>query len=160
MKIVENGVTLAACDSKTHKRLVLLFFWIMIPWGNFWANKWPILMGLGLIMTQICAYKVSFSSLISISRQLSLCSRDSFHFCMKQRLFPRVRPNDPFTFNTSVALTTTNTKEAKAAYWQKDNWSSDNWSFDNWTRDNWASRQLVFWTTGLIDNWTYRQLVF
>ena len=35
---------------------------------------------------------------------------------MKQRLFPRVRPNDPFTFNTSVALTTTNTKEAKAAY--------------------------------------------
>ena len=43
---------------------------------------------------------------------------------------------------------------------QKDNWSSDNWSFDNWTRDNWASRQLVFWTTGLIDNWTFRQLVF
>ena len=97
-------------------RLIRALFWIMIPWGNFWANKWPILMGLGLIMTQICAYKVSFSSLISISRQLSLCSRDSFHFCMKQRLFPRVRPNDPFTFNTSVALTTTNTKEAKAAY--------------------------------------------
>ena len=43
---------------------------------------------------------------------------------------------------------------------QKDNWSSDNWSFDNWTRDNWASRQLVFWTTGLIDNWTFRQLDF
>ena len=43
---------------------------------------------------------------------------------------------------------------------QKDNWSSDNWSFDNWTRDNWASRQLVFWTTGLFDNWTFRQLVF
>ena len=54
---------------------------------------------LGLIMTQICAYKVSFSSLC----RLSLC-RD---FCMKQRLFPRVRPNDPFTFNTSVATSTT-----------------------------------------------------
>ena len=73
----------------------------MIPWGNFLANKWPILMGLGnLIMTQICAYKVPVLPFPAYQQALLIVHTD---FCMKQRLFPRVRPNDPFTFNTSVA---------------------------------------------------------
>ena len=120
-------------------RLIRALFWIMIPWGNFWANKWPILMGLGLIMTQICAYKVSFSSLC----RLSLC-RD---FCMKQRLFPRVRPNDPFTFNTSVATsTTTLPKKLSRFFHQKEDHLHKIWKlWSTASNHRWLPNRSVFW---------------
>ena len=39
-------------------------------------------------------------------------------------------------------------------------WTFGNWTLDNWIPDIWSSRQLIFWTSELLDNWSFRQLIF